>query len=78
MKNHIKNIKIRKWKYKVIVEDIRNAELFNELGEKGWELCIILKEPLNVQSKIYWKRKVSIYKKLIQLKEDLQFIILSR
>ena len=41
MKNQIKNIKIRKWKYKVIVEDIRNAELFNELGEKGWELVCV-------------------------------------
>ena len=67
---------MKKYEYKITTHF--NLKDFNKEGEKGWELCIILKEPLNVQSKIYWKRKVSIYKKLIQLKEDLQFIILSR
>lgn len=63
---------MKKYEYKITTD--LNLKDLNEEGKQGWELCTILKEPLNSQSKIYWKRKISPLEILKQIKEYICFM----
>ena len=63
---------MKKYEYKITTD--LNLKDLNEEGKQGWELCTILKEPLNLQPKIYWKRKISPLEILKQIKEYICFM----
>lgn len=63
---------MKKYEYKITTH--LNLKDLNKEGKEGWELCTILKESLNPQAQIYWKRKISLFKILAQIKEYIYFI----